>query len=259
MNIPKIHGYNYLEKLGEGNYGVVYKVEKNDKLFAMKYINKKNLPEKQQINLIREIGTLKLISKKNTNFLIHYLEDWEIDDYIIILMEYIEGATLDDIFKLRKKNKQDFSPEIMLKLMRHLLTIIKYLQENDIVHRDIKPGNIMFDENRMILIDFGMACIPHSKQKELQCSGLVSTARYMAPEVKNKSARDESLWSDIDVYSLGKLFLQFATMSYPEKVDINDKSLKKYPKNMIKVIKLSLEEDPKLRPTAKELLDILEG
>lgn len=263
--LPVIDGVILLEKLGEGTFGSVYEaMNVSDGFkFAIKFIKLKDTSRNQKRALDREISVLAKMKEECTdNFIICYY-DYAVkrgkdSDYAVISMEYIKGNSLGELFNHYTKNNKSFEKDHIFKIMKHLLSAIEYLQSRDIVHRDIKPDNIMFNTERLTLIDFGLACIFPD------CNDLVGSRRYVSPELWDNSALknggNDKWLRNLDIYSLGKLFLQLTTMVPPPlgyNIDLILKMEEEYPENVATVIKLALSENPDERPDAKTLLKIL--
>lgn len=239
-DIPKIEGYNYISLLGKGAFGSVYKVEKDGKFYAMKYYASKKRKE-----ALKEIEILKIIEPicGTSSALVCYYESWIFDDYVVILIEYFEGVSLEEMYKHNRKNKIHFTTIEMYKIMKHLLTAISYLATVNTCHNDIHLGNILFNENKMVLIDFGLACLFNSDNPELQCKTRI---------------RNNEWWSKQDVYSLGLMFLEMALLKevlFDENTPLLLREM--YPENIVKVIELSLIKEASQRPNASTLLEIL--
>ena len=215
--------YQYIKKLGEGNFGSVWKVSKNGKIMALKKIKLEN--EKVKEIALQEVELLEKISDPCVVSLAciygHHIEG----DTLFIEMEFIDGITLKDFAQSLKG--------IPL-LYRHLLAIIRdivpgleYLHSKGVIHRDIKPENIMIGKNyQPKLIDLGLSCKAISGgykkggcnigNKEVDCClGNAGTPLFMPPE---------TLLSNIsyfasDVFSLGASIFFAATgnkVYYPE-------------------------------------------
>jgi len=123
----------------------------------------------------------------------------------------------DKEIKLRSMNKNHYTEEELLKIIKQLIDALCYLQQNNIAHRDIKPQNILiFDQKTYKLADFGEA-----KEVKLLAQKLHGTVKgtelYMAPalfEFMNQEGMVEHNPYKSDVYSLGYCFLLAATLSF---------------------------------------------
>lgn len=144
---------------------------------------------------LREIKTLSRLEHPHVAKLLDYGErDW----LVYLAMAYIEGPTLKEhIAQVRRVSVSD-----AVRIARDLLDALAYAHEHNIVHRDVKPDNIVLSSNGAMLLDFGIArMIEGSGDEKLTRSGFtVGTSSYMSPEqvvaVRNLDHRS-------DLYSLG--------------------------------------------------------
>ncbi len=144
---------------------------------------------------LREIKTLSRLEHPHVAKLLDYGErDW----LVYLAMAYIEGPTLKEhIAQVRRVSVSD-----AVRIARDLLGALAYAHEHNIVHRDVKPDNIVLSANGAMLLDFGIArVIEGSGDEKLTRSGFtVGTSSYMSPE-QVIAVRDLDHRSDL--YSLG--------------------------------------------------------
>ena len=124
-----------------------------------------------------------------------------------IAMQYIEGTTLAKVIKNGRKLKYSR----IIHLAKQICRGIKYAHEKGVVHRDVKPGNIMLDDqDRAFLSDFGIA--QTSESTRLTTTGMaMGTPEYMAPEQCEGKALD----AQCDIYSLGIVLFEMVTGKPP--------------------------------------------
>jgi len=194
--------YNYIQKLGEGTFGEVWKAEKDGKIIAVKKLE--ILGKEMKAAALKEVELLKKVSEKCIPSLVCFYDSHMEDDTLFIEMEYIEGVTLDKFSEPLRYN---------LKLNKYLLAIIKdislaikHLHSFGIIHRDIKPENILIDKNNQPkLIDIGLACLTGEYSCSLKgkpvdcCRGTSGTPLFMSPETLLNNVS----YFVSDVYSLG--------------------------------------------------------
>lgn len=160
--------------IGSGRYGIVRKALKNDssEIFAIKRI-KKN-PDRETCYLTREAEIMKELSHKN---IVKLIDTYEDQHFFFLVIEFCQEGDLSR----KLKNRQKFSEEIAKIYMNQILKAIDYLHKNNILHRDIKPGNIMIHKNNELkLADFGLS---KRFDKCVLFKTRAGTLSYMAPEV----------------------------------------------------------------------------
>jgi len=206
-----VNGYNFLEVVGSGSFGTVYKVKKNGKIYAAKvfsdffflseYKNERN-------RITNEIDALKLVDSKR---LVKYFDDFDVklESGIIthvIIMEFVNGTKLTDI--IMSSENEDY----LIKIFKEVLLGVEELHKYNIIHRDLKPDNIILTSDGEIkIIDYGLS-------KLIDFSSITRTGdnlgspMYMSPEqiVDSKHISNRS-----DIYSLGVILYQMFTKSYP--------------------------------------------
>lgn len=160
--------YKFDGIIGSGNFGVVHLLV--DKETGEKVALK--LLENISDYACREIYVLNYISTIKIPGVVDMVDYGLVDGKLGILMEYIDGYSLGDVIG------DEIPGDKILTFMRHMLETISTLHEYDIVHNDITPSNIMFDNSKckLVLIDFGVACsLFDSKQ-------IVTKHPYICPD-----------------------------------------------------------------------------
>ncbi|OZG61466.1 serine/threonine protein kinase [Bifidobacterium lemurum] len=122
-----------------------------------------------------------------------------------IVMEYVKGQTLRDVIKVNGPLSQRDAEQVMV----GVLSALEYSHRMGIIHRDIKPGNIMISEQGMVkVMDFGIArALDDSAATMTQSQGVVGTAQYLSPE----QARGETVDMRSDLYSAGCVLYEMLT------------------------------------------------
>ena len=186
--------YKVIRKVGEGGMAEVFLAHHKD-VPDHRVILKRLKDPSLGKSFRKEANNLaKLNEHQNICTIFHFFTD---DDKTIIVMQYIEGATLKDIIESEKK----LPVSVVLKLAVDLLRIISYAHERKIYHRDIKPGNIMVDkQGDLKVIDFGIA--KDEADPEQTAAGIFSGTPLFAPlEQFNPMAKID--WPRADVYAIG--------------------------------------------------------
>lgn len=207
--------YEMLEDLGEGKFGKVklgiYK--KTKEKVAIKIIKKSSLENLKDVELVKsEIDIMKLCRHPNVVKLIDHFENSE---YIFIVMELLKGGNLGEHFN---KNKFQFTEKKAAKIMYQLASGIKYLHQYGILHRDIKPDNIMLSDitegASVKIMDFGLSKIMGPQEKVADGYGSLS---FVAPEVLIRQPYNKQ----IDMWSLGVILYYMLSGTLPFD-DVND-------------------------------------
>ena len=184
-----IHQYTIIQVIGKGGCATVYLGKKDSTLYAIKEVKK----EYSEF-AIKEKDILGKLDHPNIVKLIEYFED---QGLFYLVLEYIEGTTLELYAKRKLSNQR------ILDLAIQLCKIIDYLHHQDppIIHRDLKPVNMIIDSKGKIhLIDFGISEVYGD---QFISKRILGTRGYSAPELYRNI--HSSILSDI--YTIGIIFL----------------------------------------------------
>jgi serine/threonine protein kinase len=192
--------YNTIKFLGKGVFSEVYLIQhkQTEELFARKCIrhNKVNLKD-------RELLIMKKIKHPN---IVSFYDSFEDSNQLNIIIEYCEKGDLQEFLNGRKMKEKH-----ALHYFYQILQGLNYLHSNNIIHRDIKPQNILIDKYNVCKIaDFGFA---RYKEEDTLLKTVCGSPLYMAPEIIKKQHYTESA----DIWSAGVLFYQMLTGSQPFK------------------------------------------
>jgi eukaryotic-like serine/threonine-protein kinase len=185
-----------------------------------------------------------------------------------IVMEYVDGPSAADMLRERKQLEIDET----LGLVRDACHGLDYAHRASVVHRDVKPGNLLFAEEMGItkLADFGIAKAAE-QTRITQVGSVLGTAAYLSPE----QARGEEAGPASDIYSLGVCAYQFLTGRLPhEYASLTELALKQQqdpvapvtdyrpevPRELDEAVRVALERDPDARySTALEMAEAIEA
>jgi len=206
--------YKILEKIAEGGMGVVYKAED---IILKRTVVLKFLPREYTRDEVarerfkREAQAAAALNNPNI-VTIHEINDYE--GHIYIVMEYVPGLSLDE--KITKKRTAENLPLQMDEILETATQIclgLKAAHEAGIVHRDIKPQNILINEDGIVkILDFGVAKLKGTKKITREYA-TVGTVHYMAPEqIKTKNVDQRA-----DIWSLGIVLYEIFTGELPFK------------------------------------------
>lgn len=139
------HQYKIEECLGMGGYGLVILTQTP---YVLKQLRQK---EKEKVRFQQEIKLLKSIHHPQIP---GFIDEFIIDGQAYYVMQFIEGENIEELLFFRK---QPFTELMALQLISQLLEIIEYLHDRLIFHSDIRTPNIIINDGRLCLIDFGLA------------------------------------------------------------------------------------------------------
>jgi len=189
--------YLVLEHIGEGSFGKVYKARRKNTGFtvAMKFITKHGKSEKDIKNLRQEIGILRKLNHEN---IILMFDAFETDREFCVVTEYAQGELFDIL-----QDDQRLPESTVQQIAKQLVKALHYLHSNRIIHRDMKPQNVLIGSNgRIKLCDFGFARAMSSNTIVL--TSIKGTPLYMSPELVKELPYDGSS----DLWSLGVILYE---------------------------------------------------
>ena len=202
--------YKILEELGRGGMGEVYLAEdkKLKRKVAIKFLPSHLTKDKESRERFeREAQAAAALNHPNivTVYEIGEFEDSATADrQIFISMEYVEGETLRDKIDHFKSRSTKFPLEEIINIAIQICEGLDKAHQAGIVHRDIKPGNIIIGkENRVKILDFGLAKLKGVSQLTKETSTL-GTIHYMSPE----QVRGEDVDHRTDIWSLGVIMYE---------------------------------------------------
>ena len=206
-----IFNYEVIDVIGHGGMGIVLKgrhIHLKNRIVAIKVLAP-TLVNNQEIRerFKNEAETLAMLSHKNIVRLYDYYEDEKGQAFLI--MEYVEGVSLYDIIH---KQKGPLSEEEIKQYFSQILDGFHYAHENGIIHRDVKPSNIIITpEGNAKILDFGIAKVLGSNLELTKTGARVGTILYMSPEQVLAKPIDRRS----DIYSLGVVLFEAATGEFP--------------------------------------------
>ncbi len=196
--------YEVVRTLGAGNMGVVLLVKKNNHYYAMKILRRENSSHEHKIKVQRFIREAEILSRINHPNVIKIFEYGVSEDEQIpyIVMEFIPGRPLNQIMR-----SANFSNEQSIYIIRQLAEALGTVHKFGILHRDIKPGNILIaDDLKIKLTDFGIAKIEDS---ELTITReILGSPAYMSPESFENSVHCDCR---SDIFSMGVIAYELLT------------------------------------------------
>src|SRR5438132_8972472 len=201
--------YELLEQIGRGGQGVVFRARQKSikRIVALKVIGLGHWATEAHLKRFRLEAEAAASLEHPGIVPIH--DVGERDGSCYFSMKFIEGGQLDEVVKRTPMSIRQ-AAELIAKLAR----IVHYAHEHGILHRDIKPGNILLDaKGEPHLTDFGLARLVESESSVTQTLDVLGTPSYMAPE--QAAGNNTAVSSNTDVYGLGAVFYQLLTGQPP--------------------------------------------
>ena len=198
--------YRIVRKLGTGGMANVYLAEDEvlGRRVAIKILNDRHASDDSFVERFRrEAKNAAGLSHPN---IVSIYDRGEAEGTYYIAMEYIEGRTLKDLILARGPLPVDQA----VAYARQILGAVRFAHRKGIVHRDIKPHNVLVDtDGRLKVTDFGIARAGASQMTE--AGSIIGTAQYLSPE----QARGASVDQRSDLYSVGIVLYEMLTGSVP--------------------------------------------
>lgn len=217
--------FELLESLGSGGMGQVFKARHAQlgKIQAVKLLHAHRLHHKETVaRFQREIRTIGQLQHPNI-VSAHHAD--EADGVPYLVMDYVEGQSLSQLVEQYRKNEKQIPVSLACELIRQTALGIQYAHEQGVIHRDIKPGNIMLDRFGVVrVLDLGLARL--TSQDDSPADGpelttdqqVLGTPNYMAPEQLRSSRNVDGR---TDLYALGATLFNLLSgrVPYPTEGD----------------------------------------
>lgn len=253
--------YDILEGIGQGGMGVVYRAHDValDRIVALKVL-KEDLRSMPQVvaRFQREGEAFATLNHPN---IVHIYSVGSVGKIPYIAMEYIEGEPLSKIMKREKR----IPWQRALRIIEQVASALASAHENQIIHRDIKPGNILLDrDDQAFVTDFGIAKVLTAETQLTMDGTRLGTPQYMSPE----RCQNADITAASDIYSLGVVLFQMITARLPyeaatpvsliRKITTEPPSrvreyLRDAPEDVERLVAHMIEKKPADRPSAEEL------
>ncbi|MCK4660667.1 MAG: serine/threonine protein kinase [Phycisphaerae bacterium] len=249
-----LEGYVIQRGVGRGGFGeVYYAVSDSGREVALKYLRENPAIELRGVSHCMNLKSPHLV----TIFDVKQNADGE----YFIIMEYVQGPSLRDVLIAEPEG---LGPQKAAFFIRELAKGLGYLHDRGIVHRDMKPGNIFYEDGYVKIGDYGLSKFISVSRHSAQTAS-VGTVHYMAPEIGSGNYH-----RGIDIYALGVMLYEMLLGRVPYEGDTMGEVLMKHlmaqpevddlPEPFGKVIHKALAKDPKDRyQTVDEMAEDLLG
>jgi serine/threonine protein kinase len=209
---PLIKGYRFLKKLGSTENSGLYLAERESDqlLIVLKVLRQVNDHDAGIGAFDRFLQEYETIAGMNHPNIVRIYDLGVADDHAHIAMEYLGGGNL------RQKIDEGISEEDAVRYLRQIAGALSAVHAEGVLHRDLKPGNIMLREDDSIaLIDFGLAKRARLQSEITDKGEIFGTPYYMSPEQGHGTDVDERS----DIYSLGVVFYEMLAGKKPYMAD----------------------------------------
>ncbi len=200
-----------MELLGQGGMGMVYKARQSqlDRLVALKLLPIRDSHDPAFAE--RFAREARALAKLNHPNIVSVHDFGQTGSYCYFIMEFVDGVNLRQM-----EQTQRLTPEQAIAIIPKICDALQYAHDEGVVHRDIKPGNILIDKKgRVKIADFGLAKLLGKKEGDAhltQSNVVMGTPHYMAPEQMNNPLTVDHR---ADIYSLGVVFYEMLTGELP--------------------------------------------
>jgi serine/threonine protein kinase/TolB-like protein/Tfp pilus assembly protein PilF len=201
--------YELLEQIGRGGQGVVFRARQKslNRTVALKVISLGQWASEAHVKRFRREA--EAAASLEHPCIVPIYEVGERDGSCYFSMKFVEGGQLDEVVR-----REPMPPRRAAELIVKVARTVHYAHEHGILHRDIKPGNILLDKNgEPHLTDFGLARLVESESTVTRTLEVLGTPSYMAPE--QAEGDNAAVGSATDVYGLGAVLYQLLTGQPP--------------------------------------------
>ena len=204
---PFNENYDLIGTLGKGGMGNVYKAidKRLGRVVAFKILDASS-DEEAIKRFYMEAQAMKELDHQN---IVHVFDFGQQNNQLFIAMTYVEGTNLADILH----NKEQLSFEAIEVIIRQIARGLLSAHNKGIVHRDVKPSNIMLTrDNRVFIMDFGISYIQEMEKDRLTRTGMtMGTPEYMSPE----QCHGDNVTIQSDIYSMGVILFEMTCGRLP--------------------------------------------
>jgi TolB-like protein/Tfp pilus assembly protein PilF/predicted Ser/Thr protein kinase len=257
--LGELGDYELLEEIGRGGQGTVFHARQKslNRKVALKVVNLGQSASKAHLKRFRREA--EAVASLDHSGIVPIYEVGERDGSCYFSMKFVEGGQLDKVVRRTPMSIRQ-AAELVAKVAR----TVHYAHEHGILHRDIKPGNVLLDpKGEPLLTDFGLARLVEFESTITRTMEVMGTPSYMAPE--QAAGNNAAISSVTDVYGLGAVLYQLLTGQPPFAGGTTYETIKlvldteprqprllnpKIDRDLSTICLKSLEKDPKRRYTS---------
>jgi len=256
----QIKNYQLVQKVGQGGMGAVYKAQDlllNKRVVAIKEMSQNGLVGQElQKALTAFTHEAEILSHLKHQSLPRIYEQFEENGQYYLVMDFIEGETLDNVLERQHALGKRLPIEQVLNIGKQLCRVLAYLhtQQPPVIFRDLKPANIILDAHGQVyLIDFGIARL--FKQGQIKDTVALGSQGYAPPEQYRHATSQRS-----DIYSLGATLHQMLTGDDPSEAPFQFQPFSINVPHLEDLIMNMVTLDEKQRPASvNEVLKVLDN
>ena len=216
----KLTDYEIQAKLGQGSFGIVYKIKRkcnqslsfscitliaDQKIYVLKQIDTSKMSSQMRKEAVHEAT---ILSKINSPYIVKYYDSFTEKSNINIIMEYCENGDLG--LYLKRQMGKSLPEQIIWRFFLEMCLGLQYLHSNKILHRDVKTINMFLTkENKIKIGDLGVAKLLN--QTANFAHTVVGTPYYLSPELCEEKPYNHKS----DIWSLGCVLYELCTLKHP--------------------------------------------
>lgn len=236
--VRRFGDYELLEGIAQGGMGAIYKARqiKLNRTVALKTILSGRLAGEDQMKRFR--AEAEAVANLDHPNIVPIYEVGDHEDQLFFSMRYVEGGSLDEHMKEFTQN-----PHAAAVLMAKVARAIHFAHQHGILHRDLKPDNILLDaQGEPHITDFGLAKRVDAGENLTVTGEIIGTPNYMSPE--QAEGKGFKLTTAVDVYGLGAVLYQLLTGNPPFRAD-----------SPLETLRLVIEREPQRPSTLNRHID----
>ncbi|MBN1283901.1 MAG: protein kinase [Anaerolineae bacterium] len=204
----RLGAYEIIEEIGRGGMATVYRAYQPsmDRHVAVKVLKEAVIGDDARLERFQREA--RLVARLEHPHLLPIYDYNLAHDPSYIVMRYLEGGTLKDVMTRRRLSLAEIE-----QLMNQVASALDYAHRQGVIHRDVKPSNIMVDrDNNAFLADFGIARITKAEKGITQAGAVVGSPQYMSPE---QGMGLDTIDHRADIYALGVMVFEMVTGRLP--------------------------------------------